>query len=185
ARGQFPRDSAHARPDLYNSATAAITKRRNNTANRLLIAEKILTKPGFWGHASMLADEAACPASRARLLFVLDYGKVEAPPLREPKPLIQPNRGIISKCMQKRRATRFNNLAHYLAHHHAAKSAPASIGMRAHRAHLNESRNPHALPRHRQQSIAFKDAVEDSQLMCSLAKWPWLGERGEFHHGRH
>ena len=113
------------------------------------------------------------------LFFVPDHRQMESAPLHKPKPLIEPNGGIVRKCMQKRRAARFNNLAHYLAHHDTAKSTPARIRMRAHRTHLDESRNPHALSRHRQQTIAFKDAVENSQLMCPLAKWPRLSESGE------
>ena len=54
---QFARDRAPAWSDLHNGTVTALAKSRDNTSDRGLIAQKILTKPGFRWHVSMLADE--------------------------------------------------------------------------------------------------------------------------------
>ena len=86
--------------------------------------------------------------------------------------------------MKKRRSAFRGDIAHHLAHKHTCITSPARIGMRTHRAHFNESRHPHPLPRHRQQPASLKNAVEIPQLNRPLAKWPGLSKRRQFHHRR-
>ena len=131
----------------------------------------------------MLADRTRVAPSLT-YLFVLDDCQMEGTALPETEPLIEPNRGIIVKCVQKRSAALGGDVAHDLAHCDAGITSPSRFRMRAHSAHLDKTRHSHALPRHRQQPFGCEDSVEISQFHRSLAKRARFGETCQFQHRR-